>query len=152
MTVTINGNGLVTGASSIAPPGAICYVCQSTAPTGWLKADGSAVSRTTYADLFSAIGTTFGSGDGSTTFNVPDFRGEFLRCWDDGKGTDSGRSLGSYQADALKNHAHTVPVNGTGSSAAQATGSGIGTISTGLGGGGTETRPRNYALLAIIKY
>ena len=47
------------------------------APTGWLLAAGSAVSRTTYATLFAAIGTTYGAGDGSTTFNLPDFRGVF---------------------------------------------------------------------------
>lgn len=48
---------------------------RSSAPSGWLLCDGSAVSRTTYATLFAAIGTTYGTGDGSTTFNVPDMRG-----------------------------------------------------------------------------
>lgn len=47
----------------------------NTAPTGWLMCDGSAISRTTYSDLFTVIGTTYGSGDGSTTFNLPDLRG-----------------------------------------------------------------------------
>lgn len=66
-------------------------------PTGWIPADGRALSRTTYAALFSAIGTAYGSGDGSTTFNVPDLRGEFLRGWDSGRGIDPGRALGSLQ-------------------------------------------------------
>jgi microcystin-dependent protein len=57
------------------PPGAIIDYAGSSAPTGWLECDGSAVSRTTYADLFSAVSTTWGAGDGSTTFNIPDFRG-----------------------------------------------------------------------------
>lgn len=57
------------------PPGVILDFGGVTAPSGWLLCDGAAVSRTTYASLFSAIGTTFGAGDGSTTFNVPDFKG-----------------------------------------------------------------------------
>jgi microcystin-dependent protein len=54
--------------------GQVAFFAMSTAPTGWLKANGAAVSRTAYADLFAAIGTTWGVGDGSTTFNVPDLR------------------------------------------------------------------------------
>jgi phage-related tail fiber protein len=61
------------------------------------------VSRTTYSRLFSAIGTTFGNGNGSTTFNLPDFRGEFIRAWDAGRGVDAGRTLGSGQGDAIRN-------------------------------------------------
>lgn len=72
----------------------------ATAPAGWLKANGATVSRTTYAALFSKIGTTFGTGDGSTTFNLPDLRGEFLRGWDDGRGIDASRVFGSAQLDA----------------------------------------------------
>lgn len=53
------------------------YVDSATPPSGWLICDGSAVSRTTYADLFAVIGTTYGAGDGSTTFNLPDFKGVF---------------------------------------------------------------------------
>lgn len=67
-------------------------------PTGYLECSGDAVSRTTYADLFSVLGTSFGVGDGTTTFNLPDLRGEFIRGWDHGRGVDSGRSLGSFQA------------------------------------------------------
>lgn len=64
---------------TLLAPGMIMPFAGTTAPTGWLSCDGSAVSRTTYATLFSNIGTTWGVGDGSTTFNVPDLRGLFLR-------------------------------------------------------------------------
>lgn len=58
-------------------PGIMGWTASSTAPTGWLTADGTAVSRTTYAGLFDAIGTTYGVGDGSTTFNLPNVRDRF---------------------------------------------------------------------------
>lgn len=93
-------------ASVSAPAGAVGLFASSSAPTGWLKANGALVSRTTYADLFAAIGTTFGAGDGSTTFALPDLRGEFLRAWDDGRGVDSGRAFGSAQGDQNKAHSH----------------------------------------------
>jgi microcystin-dependent protein len=65
--------------SEIIPPASVLPFAASSAPTGWLLCDGSAVSRTTYAALFAAIGTSHGSGDGSTTFNLPDYRWTFLR-------------------------------------------------------------------------
>ena len=84
-------------AITLLPSGAVMPFATSTEPSGWLECDGSAVSRDTYSDLFSAIGTTFGSGNGSTTFNLPDLRGEFVRGWDNGRGLDSGRSFGTGQ-------------------------------------------------------
>ena len=75
--------------------GTVTFFARSSAPTGWLKCNGAAIGRTDYEDLFDSIGTTYGTGDGSTTFNLPDLRGEFVRCWDDGRGVDSGRSLTS---------------------------------------------------------
>lgn len=109
-------NGAGTGISSwtisqSAPgvsetTGVVGYFPVSSTPSGWLKANGAAVSRTVYWALFSLIGTAFGAGDGSTTFNLPDLRGEFLRCLDDGRGVDSGRSLGSWQAGANAPHYH----------------------------------------------
>ncbi len=89
--------------AGMIPSGAVMYFAGQTAPTGWLKANGAAVSRTNYAALFAAIGTTYGTGDGRTTFNLPDLRGEFVRGWDDGRGIDSGRALGSAQGDAIRN-------------------------------------------------
>ena len=88
--------------------GAVSYFARATAPTGWLKANGAAISRTAYGALFAAIGTTFGAGDGSTTFNLPDLRGEFLRGVDDARGVDSGRAFGSWQDSDNRSHAHTA--------------------------------------------
>lgn len=90
------------------PAGAIMYFAQSTPPFGWLKANGAAVSRTVYANLFAAIGTTYGAGDGRTTFNLPDLRGEFIRTWDDGRGIDTGRSHASQQQGNVASHRHAT--------------------------------------------
>jgi microcystin-dependent protein len=95
-------------AAAGVPSGSIIWTASPTAPTGYLKANGAAVSRTTYADLFTAIGTLYGAGDGSTTFNLPDMRGEFARGWDDGRGVDSGRAFASSQAEMLGPHTHPV--------------------------------------------
>jgi microcystin-dependent protein len=144
----------VQAKAAIAPSGEICWFAMNTAPTGFLKANGAAVSRTTYAALFAAIGTTFGIGDGSTTFNVPELRGEFIRNWDDSRGVDTGRTFGSAQAQDLQPHTHTVsgfqPTGSftqTGASVVLAAGGSTVTTSTGT----TETRPRNVALLACIR-
>jgi microcystin-dependent protein len=74
-----------------APAGAIEAYAGSTAPTGWLLAYGQAVSRTTYADLFAVLSTTYGSGDGSTTFNLPDMRGRVGAGLDNMGGTAASR-------------------------------------------------------------
>src|SRR5690554_5601112 len=102
------------GGGGDVPPSAIMAFARATAPTGWLKANGAAISRETYADLFAAIGTTFGEGDGSTTFNLPDLRGEFVRGWSDGKDVDSGRVFGSSQLSANAAHTHTGTTVGGG--------------------------------------
>lgn len=94
----------ITLAPPSIPVGAIMAFAMSTPPDDWLECDGSAISRTTYAALFAIIGTTYGAGDGSTTFNLPDLRGEFIRGWDNGKGTDTGRAFGSAQQDAFQGH------------------------------------------------
>ena len=160
------------------PSGAVMYFAGQTAPAGWLKANGAAVSRTAYAALFAAIGTTYGAGDGSTTFNLPDLRGEFMRGWDDGRGIDHGRAFGSAQGDAIRNISGSIS---TGSNSGhqlfdQATATGALAISqkhwktwtTDTRDGGnnpsafdfdasrvvpvaSENRPRNIALLACIK-
>lgn len=142
------------------PPGAVMAFARSTPPYGWLECNGQAVSRTTYADLFAAIGTTFGAGDGSTTFNVPDLRGEFIRGWDHGRGVDGGRAFGSWQADEIKSHNHVIH-NGIGWGKGSA-GQGYGRTDANSPAnwwaawadntGGPETRPRNIALLYCIKY
>lgn len=86
---------------NLIPVGTIIYVARDSAPNGYLCADGSAISRTNYSRLFNAIGTRFGAGDGSTTFNLPDLRGEFIRGWDKGRGVDNKRELGTYQKGSL---------------------------------------------------
>lgn len=138
----------------MVPSGAVFYFAAATAPTGYLVCNGSAVSRTTYAALFAVIGTTFGAGDGSTTFALPDLRGEFIRGWDNSRGVDSGRSFGTFQADELKSHTHSIThyyeSNNSGSNIAGGTGSSTVTWNTNATGG-SETRPRNIALLPCIK-
>ena len=83
--------------------GAIIASARASAPEGFLLCDGSALSRTSYSTLFEAIGTAYGTGDGSSTFNIPDLRGEFIRGTDGGRGVDAGRTLGSAQGDAIRN-------------------------------------------------
>ncbi|MDG4650124.1 phage tail protein [Roseibacterium sp. SDUM158017] len=151
------------------PAGMFAPFAMQTPPTGWLECDGSALSRTTYADLFAAIGVVWGSGDGSTTFNVPDLRGEFLRGWDNGRGVDSARAFGSFQAEDTNNVRDFFT---------SATGTAAGTTGTktipqdgsysdyGISGRGSsnefwnfrmrhtgdETRPRNRAVMFCIKF
>lgn len=144
--------------ASVIAPGALQAFAMSSAPSGWLKANGAAISRTAYAALFAAIGTTYGAGDGSTTFNLPDLRGEFVRGWDDGRGVDSGRALGSSQAGQMPSHNHTIPVSGGpggGTEIIGNSGQAPATLTTGSAGGtsnGSENRPRNVAQLYCIKF
>ena len=135
------------------PVGTVAYFAQDVPPFGWLKANGAAVSRTVYANLFAAIGERYGRGDGRTTFNLPDLRGEFIRSWDDGRAIDRNRALGSWQADEFRSHSHGIGVNRMSDTDR---GSNPSTVSVDTVGqtdpaGGIETRPRNIALLACIK-
>lgn len=143
-----------TEARQLAPAGQVAFFAGNTAPAGWLKANGAAISRTAYADLFAYLGTTFGAGDGFNTFNLPDLRGEFLRGWDDGRGVDSGRGFGTFQADELRSHTHSL-TGGGGSDAGpypDSTSELITWTSNTNATGGAETRPRNIAMLACIKF
>lgn len=161
MAITLNGttgiNTPVLNAGNIV--GQVCFFAMQIAPAGFLACDGATVSRSTYADLFAAIGTTYGVGDGSTTFKLPDLRGDFIRGWDGGRGVDTGRVFGSFQNEEVKEHTHMV-LNST-STAISAGSSGRlgGNLNNSSGSGrpseafgGTETRPRNVALLPCIKY
>ncbi len=160
--------------------GEVAYFARTTPPSGWLKANGAAVSRTTYAALFAAIGTTFGAGDGRTTFNLPDLRGEFIRGLDDGRNIDRGRRLGTAQGDAIRNITGKLDGSAMGSGNQVLEGKMIASGAIGTtyqqrqwsgdqGGWGeqsvsfdfdasrvvptaNENRPRNVALLACIKY
>ena len=102
-------------ADRFAPPGNIAYTARTTAPPGWLKANGAAVSRTAFAALFAAIGTKYGVGDGFNTFNLPDYRGLHLRGWDDGRGVDPGRASGSLQDSQNRSHGHGARTGAAGS-------------------------------------
>ena len=98
-----------------APVGQVAHFARNTPPAGWLKRNGAAVSRTTYAALFAAIGTQFGAGNGSTTFNLPDDRELIDRAWTDGlNAADSGRALFSSQAGQNESHIHEGTTNSTG--------------------------------------
>jgi phage-related tail fiber protein len=88
------------------PAGALMDFAMATAPTGWLKCNGATVGRVAYAELFAAIGTAWGDGDGVNTFRLPDLRGEFRRGWDDGRGIDSSRAFGSGQGHNMQTHYH----------------------------------------------
>lgn len=151
--------------TQLVPPGAVFHFARNTAPSGYLICNGSIVSRSTYANLFAAIGTTFGAGNGTTTFGLPNLLGEFIRGWDAGRGIDSGRVFGSFQGEQTNNLAF---VEGTDRSGPQNvpidvpnTGAWSSWIDSGDGGGGAsmrfrvrgvETRPRNIALLPCIKF
>jgi len=103
-----SGNLSFTALPQAVPTGSVHMMATTTAPSGYLKCNGTAISRTTYAALFAIIGTTHGAGDGSSTFNVPDLRGEFVRGWDDSRGIDNGRNFGTSQSDNNKQHNHTA--------------------------------------------
>lgn len=89
---TANADAInVAQLNALIPPGSVITTAATSAPSGWLLCSGAAVSRTTYADLFAVIGTTYGAGDGSTTFNLPDLRGRVAAGLDNMGGTDAGR-------------------------------------------------------------
>lgn len=163
--------------SLIFPEGTIITFGGTSAPTGYLACDGSAVSRTTFATLFTAIGTTWGSGDGASTFNVPDLRGAFLRGTGShgtsnmANGSDfAGPAVGSFEADQMQDHRHDLEgfsqgSIGTGnanvlfgSESGGATSSNAGGVnellernSQGTPRVGDETRPFNAGILYCIK-
>lgn len=151
--------------TALVPTGHVSAFYGTQAPPGFLKLDGAEHSRADHAALWAyaqASGaydptgeavTMFGPGDGSTTFTLPEVRGEFLRAWDNGRGVDEARAIGSAQADAFAAHTHGIhgfssPDDGgpfvTGSTADGAT-------HQTDPAGGDETRPRNVAVLVCIK-
>ena len=178
-----SGNLSFVALPQAVPTGSVHMMATTTVPSGYLKCNGAAVSRTTYADLFAIVGTAHGAGDGSSTFNVPDLRGEFVRGWDDSRGVDSGRNFGSAQSDQNQQHNHSasatssvtdpghfhdvpysnsdsgdgvIEESGTGFSGVEPTNSattGI-SVSTSVSignSGGNEARPRNIAMMFVIK-
>lgn len=106
--VTVDDALIVSGCKGgVVPAGSYLDYAGEGSPVGYLRCNGAAYSRAVYTDLFAAIGTRYGAGDGSTTFNVPDLRGLARRDLDEGRGVDPSRVLGSYQASALGSHSHT---------------------------------------------
>mgnify|MGYP001810046862 CR=1 FL=1 len=149
------------------PAGAIMSFGMSTCPSGWIEANGSEISRTTYADLFAAYGTMYGS-TGGTTFKIPDYRGQFLRGWSHGQTTDpdrasrtnrgegtTGDNVGTKQSYQIQSHTHTSNVgsdiasNPPGKAAA---GTPTMLVENVGSTGGSETRPTNIYVLYCIKY
>lgn len=136
-------------------------------PEGFYECDGSEVSRTDNPELFAAIGTMYGEGNGMTTFNLPDYRGYFLRGWDHGAGRDpdaadrenGGDVVGSIQMDEIKSHGHKLITR----AAEIKTGDdhrlgelqrnfGLGSIKKNFySNGGRETRPVNVNVMFIVK-
>jgi microcystin-dependent protein len=161
--------------------GMIAPFGMSSVPTGWLACDGSAVSRTTYADLFTAIGTTWGAGDGSSTFALPDLEGAFLRgvgahnTSNKADGSDFGdasRAVGSFENDQFQGHQHQLTKAGQEVGENSVSGSGyiavnkdntdfagnrykattIEAFNDGTPREGDETRPFNAGVKYCIKY
>ena len=158
--------------------GAVQAYAQATCPTGWLPSNGSAVSRTLYASLFATIAGNYGSGDGSTTFNVPDYRGYFLRGQDAGAGNDpdasarlaradgtSGDNVGTRQDDFAQLSVSSSAATASGPSAGGVLGKSRDSSATDIpyiyspAGttanvklGGNETRSKNISVLYCIKY
>jgi microcystin-dependent protein len=154
----INKGQLDAALSNSTITGSIIAYPSQIVPSGYLECNGSLLSRTTYASLFAIIGTTYGVGDGTTTFNIPDLRGIFIRGLDNGRGLDTGRTIGSYQADEFKSHAHTIAPMWANGMARNDDSSGIYTWSRNTSSlntnssGGVETRPKNTAMMYCIKY
>ena len=97
------------------PSGSVFCMAVATVPSGYLECNGAAVSRTTYAALFAIIGTAYGTGNGSSTFNLPDLRGEFVRGFDNGRGVDNGSSIASSQSSQFGQQNHNVSASSSSS-------------------------------------
>ena len=171
--------------SRIVPVGTIIIWPGETPPAGFLECDGSVLSRTTYAALFAEIGTTFGKGAGAkanTTFRLIDLRGEFIRGWDHGRGTDpdraartnrgdgtTGDNVGTKQGDAIRNITGSIYRANSASDYRGAfyklTGNAHTDPSSGVSGNfqtgfsaarvvpvGKDNRPRNVSMMFAIKY
>lgn len=159
-------------AASYVPVGQVSLFYSDVAPEGYLALQGQLFNRADHPELvthvlsrglvvpeagWAASWTLFGAGDGASTMRAPDFRGEMVRIWDAGRGIDVGRGLGSWQADDLRSHVHQLRSQSYQISIDDTPGrvlrGDFGLADDGLMGavGGSETRPRNVALLACIK-
>lgn len=137
-------------------PGTVIEWRSETIPEGYIENDGwQSAPRKEYRRIFAAFGTTHGAGDGSTTFGMPEDRGEFKRGWDHGRGVDAGRSFGSWQADEFRAHSHGTKgdmvdqIAGT-TQVIHSTYEPQDGPDTEMAGG-DETRPRNNAVIWLTK-
>ncbi|WP_230387460.1 phage tail protein [Pseudomonas guariconensis] len=146
--------------ASALPVGGILPFPRGVVPAGYLELDGSVQKIATFPDLAAYLAGAFNKGDEPAGyFRLPDGRGEFLRGWDHGRGVDVGRVLGSYQADEFKSHIHTTNnVGAAGSDPDKWLYGDPGAGNPEAGGsvrtnasGGSETRPRNLAVMWCIK-
>jgi len=176
VTGDITGPNVTSGAdpghthSTSVPAGTILSYGGDSLPDDFLFCDGSEISRTTYSDLFTAISTDWGDGDESTTFNLPDLRGKFLRGYDSGAGNDpdagdrtaqdtggaTGDNVGSIQGYELEEHRHEYVArldSGAGGNGDPQLGNNAQVVYQRftLNTGGNETRPINASVMFIIK-
>lgn len=160
---------IAEASSGFTPSGTVRIWPTESVPTGFLECDGSSLLRASYPDLFAVIGTEFGYAD-ATHFNLPDFRGVFMRGWDHGAGVDpaaatrtdrgdgtTGDHTGTKQDDELASHRHTLGKQMTPSDSSDTDyfdGSGAAPTTTLYTAytGGNETRPVNTNVMFIIKY
>lgn len=161
--ISTGGTGGTTSANrNTIPAGAIMMFSSATIPQGWLECDGSEQFISDYRDLYTVIQQIYktnSSLDETSKFQLPDLRGIFVRGWDHGKGIDSGRDLGTFQDDELESHTHPfywgqnsgTPLNTTGNDVQNYNSEGIAGSHIG-NTGGTETRPKNIALVYCIKW
>lgn len=152
---------VTTTLSGQYPVGAVSMWLTGAPPAKWIALDGVDRDRDDFSELFDLWGTTFGPGDGISTFGVPDTRGEFLRGYDGGRGVDSGRALGSAQTELIGAHTHDFQRIGPGSGGGEGIESDtarenqttftqyVKNTGTGIG---AENRPRNVALMLIVRY
>lgn len=160
---TVGNNNTIPGAAGSSwivlggdttPVGTTIMFNAESPPPGYALENGIAVPRTgQYGALFSVIGTRFGSGNGSTTFNLPNSGGRFARLCVPGQALDPGRVVGSLQADDLKSHTHFSrgATGGNLVGVVQTDGDNSNQWETSATGG-SETRPYNIAKLACIKF
>lgn len=186
MTALAVAQAIAALAGGGGSPGQVVLVHGNTPLEGTVKINGATLSRGAYPELWAFAQTSgvlaateggknfweFGPGDGSTTFSMPEVRGEFPRFWDDGRGVDSGRAIGSFQSWAIENITGSITTNNSRNNIIGASGafsrSGIGALAGANGGGSgsssvafnassvvqtaNETRSRSIALLACMYF
>lgn len=176
-SLAISQQTLRRGVGADIPEGAVLAFARTSCPEGFLEADGGQVSRTQFSKLFSVMGTIHGTGNGTTTFHKPDYRGRFLRGFDGSAGNDPdkltrtamnsggavGNAVGSVQMDAFMSHNHDTAqwfelgsdygsISNASTPVIDATGSLTSSSHITSNAGGNENRPKNAYVIYCIKY